>query len=91
MDSIGNLSVFFLLLVLIGFAIFIAYIMAWHSIYTKAGHSGMLCLLHLVPGINILAFFLLAWGKWPYPREHQAPRYRRVRRDNDDFDIEFED
>mgnify|MGYP000945251271 CR=1 FL=1 len=53
-------------------ALGILWLYAWAEIYRKAGHSRWLCLLMIVPAVNVITFLWLAFHAWPAtggPRE----------------------
>jgi hypothetical protein len=51
----------------------IAVIPFW-KIYTKAGYPGAMGFLMLVPLVNVIMLFVLAFSEWPVLRELQALR-----------------
>lgn len=55
-------------LVVFYIAIGILYLVGWAKIFSKAGYSGWLCLLWLIPIVNIILFFWFAFSKWPSKR-----------------------
>jgi len=44
-------------------------IIIWWKIFSKAGYSGALGLLMLVPIANLVMLLVLAFGQWPIQRE----------------------
>lgn len=53
-------------LAIFGLAIFAFVIYCWWRICTKAGYSGAMALLLLIPGIGgIILILMLAFGDWP--------------------------
>ena len=50
---------------LIYLAIFVFMIFCWWKIFSKAGYSGALALLWIVPIANIILFIWFAFAKWP--------------------------
>ncbi len=54
---------------LIGLAAIILGIIIYWRIFSKAGYSGALSLLMLVPVANIVVLCILAFGQWPIYRE----------------------
>ena len=40
-------------------------LVAWAKIFAKAGYSGWMCLLFLIPLINIIIFLWFAFTTWP--------------------------
>lgn len=48
------------------------YLWLFYRIFTKAGYSGWLTLLNLIPGVGqIVVIFMLAFGDWPALRGFQ--------------------
>ncbi len=47
---------------------------AFWKIFTKAGYPGALWLLLLVPLVNLVMFFFLAFSEWPVLKELHALR-----------------
>jgi hypothetical protein len=43
----------------------IVWLVAWAQIFSKAGYSGWLSLLFLVPIVNIILFLWFAFSTWP--------------------------
>ena len=62
----GVLIILYLLFVA---AIVILGIIAWWKIFSKAGYSGALSLLMMVPVANLVVFLVLAFGDWPMQKE----------------------
>lgn len=61
-----------LALAIFGLAILAFVIYCWWRIFTKAGFSGALSLLILVPGIGaLILLLLLAFGDWPALKNRQ--------------------
>lgn len=54
---------------LVGIAFFVLYIFAAWKIVSKAGYSGALSLLILVPLVNIVMLFVFAFSDWPVLQE----------------------
>jgi len=54
---------FFMLLMLV------LTIVIWWKIFSKAGYSGAMALLMLIPIVNFIMMLVLAFGKWPIHRE----------------------
>jgi hypothetical protein len=50
-------------------ASFLICALACCRIFSKAGYNGALGLLLLVPAVNIFAFLMLAFSRWPIERE----------------------
>jgi len=61
-----------LVLALIGLVSLLLTVILWWKIFAKAGWSGAMGLLMLVPLVNIIMFFVLAFAKWPIQRELEA-------------------
>ena len=51
------------LVFIVAFIVLIAII--WWQIFKKAGYHPALGLLMLIPPLNIIMFFILAFGRWP--------------------------
>jgi hypothetical protein len=61
-----------LLLIFFYIAVAVFVFIAWAQIFTKAGYSGWLCLLFLIPIVNIVIFFWFAFSNWPVRRERDT-------------------
>ncbi len=68
------LGSFFLVIVGISLISLIISIIAWWTIFSKAGYSGALSLLWFIPIANLVMFFVFAFGKWPILRELEMLR-----------------
>ncbi len=55
--------------IIIVFAILALVILPYWKIFSKAGYSGGLSLLMLVPVLNAIMLFFLAFSKWPIEQE----------------------
>ena len=52
-------------------------VLVWWKIFSKAGYSGAMGLLMLVPLVNFVMILILAFGQWPIHRElEQLKQYR---------------
>ena len=49
-------------------------IIAWWTIFSKAGYNGALSLLFFIPIANLIIFLVFAFGKWPILREVEMLR-----------------
>lgn len=47
----------------------IVMVIAFWQIYKKAGFNGMMSLLMLIPGVNLVAMLYLAFVEWPVTRQ----------------------
>ena len=55
------------------------FIWVYWRIFTKAGYSGALALLNLVPGIGpLICVLILAFGRWPIEDQLAAAQARRT-------------
>jgi len=70
----GALTGVFLTSTIIGLVFLILFIIIYWRIFSKAGYSGALSLLMLIPIVNIIMLFVLAFGNWPIHRELNALR-----------------
>jgi hypothetical protein len=52
-------------------------LVAWAQIFSKAGYSGWMCLLLIVPLVNVIVFLWFAFSRWPVLRgrdiQHTLP------------------
>jgi hypothetical protein len=51
-----------------------------HCLLEKAGFPGALGLLALLPLVNLIMFFFLAFSDWPVPKEFKTLRHNHHRR-----------
>lgn len=63
---------------LIPLALFCLFFMAAVRVVTKAGYNPRLAFLSLVPGLNIVLFFVFAFSEWPLERALRAAARRPV-------------
>ena len=63
---LGGIGPAELLMVLLGMAVVV---LPFYKIFSKAGYPGALSLLMLVPVVNVLVPFFLAFAEWPIERE----------------------
>ena len=62
--GLGCFAIAVILLLALAFFVFIVY--CWWRIFEKAGFSGALSLLILIPGIgSLILILILAFGDWP--------------------------
>lgn len=52
------------------------FIFGWALIFTKAGYSGWLSLLLMIPLVNLIVLLIFVFGEWPVQRELQDLRVR---------------
>ena len=64
----------FLTSAIFGLIFLILFIIIYWRIFSKAGYSGALSLLLLIPIVNIIMLCVLAFGNWPIHRELNALR-----------------
>jgi len=67
MGSIG-LPELTIILFIIGFVGLVAILPFW-MIFSKAGFSGWMSVTQIVPLVNVIALFYLAFAEWPIQRE----------------------
>jgi hypothetical protein len=48
-------------------------IFAWSRVFAKAGYSPILCLLMLIPVVNLLTFLWFAFSRWPIQKQASFP------------------
>jgi hypothetical protein len=58
----GSLSIWHILILLI---VFVGFLLPYGKILSRAGWSGWLCLLMLLPLVNIIFLWTFAYGRWP--------------------------
>jgi len=63
------LGVFSLIILAIGLASVVFSIIIFWKIFSKAGYSGALSLLMLIPIANLVMLCILAFGEWPIYQE----------------------
>jgi hypothetical protein len=64
----GMFAIMFFVLIVLAVVIAILIVPYW-KIYSRTGQSGALSLLQLIPVINVIMLFILAFGEWPIERE----------------------
>ncbi len=69
-------GIILLVIILIGLAINILYVVAYCKIFSKAGYHWAMGLLMLVPIANLIMPLVLAFGQWPIleGRSQNMPR-----------------
>lgn len=67
LGSIG-LPELIIIVVIVGFVGLVAILPFW-MIFSKAGFSGWMSLTQIVPLVNVIALFYLAFAEWPIQRE----------------------
>ena len=58
--------------ILFAVAMLVLYVVIWWKIFSKAGYSGAMGLLMLLPIVNFIMPLVLAFGQWPIHRELAA-------------------
>ena len=71
---IAAMSAYFLVIFVIIMAVVIFSVWCYWRIAVKAGYSGPLSLLLLIPGANLVILILFAFTQWPIERELAALR-----------------
>ena len=66
------------IIVVVGLASLVFTILVWWKKFSKAGYSGAMSLLMLVPIGNIVVLLILAFGQWPVLRELQAMKHGQM-------------
>jgi len=49
-------------------------LLPFYEIYRKAGFSGWLCLLNIIPIVNIVVLYYIAFAQWPALKENKKLR-----------------
>lgn len=65
----GAMAVGGVFLAFLGLGFLVIMLVAWAQIFKKMGHSGALALLFVIPLVNIIMFFWVAFSDWPVLRE----------------------
>ena len=52
--------------------------LVWCRIFAKAGFRSAMGLMMLVPGVNVILLFVLAFGRWPV--QHELKAFRRMQK-----------
>ncbi len=60
------------LILIVSFSLFV--VLPFWKIYAKAGFPAALSLLQLIPLVNVVALFYLAFAEWPALRKHAEPK-----------------
>ena len=74
-NGLSALAVVFFIAMMVVCAIVFAVLPFW-MIFSKAGYSGWMSLLQLIPLVNLIVLFYLAFAEWPIQRELRALRER---------------
>lgn len=61
----GRLGIPELLILFVIVGVFCVYIFGWAKVFSKAGYSGELCILMLIPLVNLITFIWFAFSEWP--------------------------
>ncbi len=67
---VGGLGL--LITILFVVAMVVLTVIIWWKIFSKAGYSGAMSLLMLLPVVNFIMLLVLAFGQWPIHRELAA-------------------
>ncbi len=68
----GGIGLLISLVVALGFLVLT--IVIWWKIFSKAGYSGAMGLLMLLPIVNLIMLLVLAFGTWPIHEELERAR-----------------
>lgn len=63
----GGITLLIMLAIALGSLILT--VLIWWKIFSKAGYSGVMGLLMLVPVVNLIMLLVLAFGRWPIHEE----------------------
>ncbi|NIL23539.1 hypothetical protein HB991_13600 [Yersinia mollaretii] len=58
----GSMSIWQMFVILV---LFFAFIFPMSKVFSKAGFHPAMCLLLLIPVVNVIALYYLAYAKWP--------------------------
>lgn len=71
----------FIVVIVIVVAMVVVMIIPYWKIYQRTGQSPALSLLMLVPLVNIIMLFILAFGAWPIESELEEARRMKAERE----------
>ncbi len=77
-QMMAGLGSFIVIMLVISLVSLVISIVAWWSIYSKAGYSGALSLLFFIPIAGLVMFLVFAFSKWPILRELEMLRQQRM-------------
>src|SRR5690242_15721975 len=77
---IAALTTFSVIFGIIGLAMIVFSVLIYWKIFSKAGYSGAMSLLMLVPIANIVVLCMLAFGNWPVLQELEQLRMQAMGR-----------
>jgi uncharacterized membrane protein YhaH (DUF805 family) len=67
-------TIIMILGIVVGLAVFVFFMYCYWKICAKAGYSGAMSLLNLVPFVgSIILVCILAFGKWPAIQDRPTP------------------
>ena len=72
MDTTTAIRVFVGTIILLVFLVIV--LIPYFKIYKKAGFSGWLCILNLIPIVNLIVLYCVAFMEWPVHRENRILR-----------------
>lgn len=73
-STVASITGMFIIFLLLSVPILALTIWAWWKIFVKAGYQGALSLLMLVPGANLVMFFIFAFQEWPSKKSDLAKK-----------------
>lgn len=74
-EALAGLGAWFGCAALFALVLFVLYLWLFYRIFVKAGFSGWLTLLNLIPSIGtVIVLFILAFGEWPTQRGVGPPQ-----------------
>jgi hypothetical protein len=80
MDQVGIPELMILLIVVVtGVCMAAVMIIPYWKIYTKTGQPGAMALLQLIPLVNIIMLYVLAFSEWPLEREIRSAKQNTLR------------
>lgn len=74
--NVSLTAVYLLIIVAVGLISTIISLVIWWKIFSKAGYSGVLSLLMLIPLVNLFMMLYLAFSTWPLEEELRRLRER---------------
>jgi len=77
-QMMAGLSSFIMIMLVISLVSLVISVVVWWTIFSKAGYSGALSLLFLIPIAGLVMLLVFAFGKWPILRELEMLRQQRA-------------
>ena len=70
----AHVFLIFGLIALFGVCMSVVMVIPYWKIYSKTGQPGAMALLQLIPLVNVVMLYVLAFSEWPIEREMKSGR-----------------